>query len=1368
MPTTSIDIWKNRLLDLSRRNRLLHLRAGASGVIALTNPPAAELFGLLTRKRKLEFADALTPEQRLDALGWDAPATGTTTRLDRITPPKPKVDQLATDRPPADQERALYTMRLRARTVLGEQGINVLYVAVGFLEWLTPGAGETFWRSPLLLVPVELTRSMPGGRYSLRMTDDEIALNPTLVYKLRKEFGLALPELPDDDDFALEPFFAQIEALIAGNDGWQVARECALGLFSFLKLLMYNDLEHAAAKAEQHPLLGLLAGTSSAAGLATPPDPLEEQLAPPDAQYALDARPPEYCYQVLDADSSQASAVAAARTGGSFVLQGPPGTGKSQTITNIIAELLADGKRVLFVSEKMAALQVVYERLAQSGLGDFCLELHSHKASKRAVLQTLDTALSAAPPPSDPAFPYAELGQARDQLNMYAQALHSPDPALGWTPFSVHGRLAVLADAPDTSAPIGELESYTHERLGAADALLTRLDAQATLLQAMPENIWRGCAITNSSFEQRGRVRARLRALLAALGELEREAGAFAALLGAPQPQSLANMRALLAVATLLRESQSAPPEWLDSAAEAVRRRALIAEAAPRYTALADAEARLFQRYIEGVLDLELDGLHERFATQYTDWSRALRPQFHRDIGALRAQARPGAEVSPDSAATDLQLAIAVRDARQWANANAPELNAQLAPLFADTSTNWAQLAASADWAARLLALDLPQPLPAPIIQAATQAPAARAALLAAAERLARALAPADAELQFVRELQLERAEWQPDALERASYALLHTQLAQLLERMGELDQWWEYCELQAAAESIGMGAFVDAISRDAQAAAQPRHAFYKRLCQRWLDRAYDQMPVLRRFTRSGHEALIERFRRLDREQMPATQARLRRLLAGRRPDLSSVAMPGSELATLRRELQKQRRHKPIRQLFREIPQLLGQLKPCMLMSPLSISQFLDPALPPFDLVIFDEASQIRTEDAIGAIMRGQSLIVVGDNRQLPPTSFFATDDEPDEDDDAAGEIFESILDAAGAAGLPTRLLRWHYRSRDETLITFSNQQFYNARLATFPNAHAAPNRGVRLEHVPDGVYDRQGSRTNANEARRVADLVIAHWRTNPAQSLGVVTFSQPQQLAVLHALERSRADDESLAPLFDENRPEAFFVKNLENVQGDERDAMIISVGYGRDSGGRLLMNFGPLNQAGGERRLNVAITRARDRVTLVSSLLPEDIDLKRVQNPGPRLLREYLDYARHGGPANPLESSNGARPAAPPRPLSQSLDPRFEDRLAVALAKRGLQLARQIGHSDFRIDIAVRDPHNPQQFRLGIECDGEDFRTAPSARDRERLREQVLSTLGWRIHRAWSAEWAHDPEAEVDRVLAALEEATGAAQTL
>jgi very-short-patch-repair endonuclease len=259
-----------------------------------------------------------------------------------------------------------------------------------------------------------------------------------------------------------------------------------------------------------------------------------------------------------------------------------------------------------------------------------------------------------------------------------------------------------------------------------------------------------------------------------------------------------------------------------------------------------------------------------------------------------------------------------------------------------------------------------------------------------------------------------------------------------------------------------------------------------------------------------------------------------------------------------------------------------------------------------------------------------------------------------------------------------------------------------------------------------------------------------------------VVAFSQSQQLAILHELERRRAADETLASIFDEGRAEAFFVKNLENVQGDERDIMIVSVGYGRDASGRLLMNFGPLNQLGGERRLNVAITRAREQVILVSSLLPEDIDIRRTQNPGPRLLRDYLEYARRGGsvpeqsrPADRGSNEHHSSPTLYPQPSASS---RFEDRLAVALARRGLILARQIGHSDFRIDIAVRDPRDPARFVLGVECDGADYRDAPTARDRERLREQVLGALGWRIQRAWSASWAHDPEAEIEQILAAL----------
>jgi very-short-patch-repair endonuclease len=352
-------------------------------------------------------------------------------------------------------------------------------------------------------------------------------------------------------------------------------------------------------------------------------------------------------------------------------------------------------------------------------------------------------------------------------------------------------------------------------------------------------------------------------------------------------------------------------------------------------------------------------------------------------------------------------------------------------------------------------------------------------------------------------------------------------------------------------------------------------------------------------------------------------------------------------------------------------------------------------------------------------------------------------------------------LDAAGAGGLPARMLRWHYRSRDESLIAFSNARFYAGRLATFPNAATIEGHGVSFEHVADGVYDRQSTRANPIEARRVADIICRQLTATPERSLGVVSFSQSQQLAILHELERRRAADPAFEPLFDEARAEPFFVKNLENVQGDERDIMIVSVGYGRDASGRLLMNFGPLNQQGGERRLNVAITRARLQVTLVSSLLPEDIDVKRTTHPGPRLLREYLEYARAGGPAE------GARDwrleiekSAAPNLQSPISNLSFEDQLAAALAQRGLSLARQIGHSDFRIDIAIRDTRDAGRFLLGIECDGDDYRDTATARDRERLREQVLSGLGWHIQRVWSADWAQNPAAEVERVLAAVHE--------
>ncbi|HVC35659.1 MAG TPA: DUF3320 domain-containing protein [Chloroflexota bacterium] len=423
------------------------------------------------------------------------------------------------------------------------------------------------------------------------------------------------------------------------------------------------------------------------------------------------------------------------------------------------------------------------------------------------------------------------------------------------------------------------------------------------------------------------------------------------------------------------------------------------------------------------------------------------------------------------------------------------------------------------------------------------------------------------------------------------------------------------------------------------------------------------------------------------------------------------------------------------------------------------MSQYLDPARIHFDLVIFDEASQVLPEDAVGAIYRGDQLVVAGDAKQMPPTQFFQTGfDEASEEEEADGapEVYESILDQCGSAGMRTAMLRWHYRSRDERLIAFSNHHFYDGRLITFPSPTTdSTDRGVRFVATPDGVYDRGGSRTNRIEARRIGDLVIAHAETRPEKSLGVVAFSQAQMLAILDDLELRRRQRPDLEPFFREDGSEPFFVKNLETVQGDERDVIFFSVGYGKDRTGKMTASFGPLNRAGGERRLNVAVTRARELVTFVSSIQPEDIDVSGTRSIGVRLLRQYMEFAIHGPSALDAGPATSAGPAESP----------FEESVAAELTKRGLVVQPQIGCAGFRIDLGVVHRDQPGRYILGIECDGATYHSSKTARDRDRLRQEVLEGLGWRIHRIWSADWVRDRNREVQRTLDALESAYRAA---
>lgn len=576
----------------------------------------------------------------------------------------------------------------------------------------------------------------------------------------------------------------------------------------------------------------------------------------------------------------------------------------------------------------------------------------------------------------------------------------------------------------------------------------------------------------------------------------------------------------------------------------------------------------------------------------------------------------------------------------------------------------------------------------------------------------------------------------------------LATHLAELQSEAQSLEEWLKFSRWQRDMKSVGFESVVEELLAKK---FEPHETvdvvavhFYRQL----FDHLADTDQLLGEFDMTEHERIRERFRELDEWEVKAASTRIRQFQLGRddRPRPGWNAPDSSELGILQRETQKKRRHMSLRRLFSEIPGVLQRLKPCIMMSPLSVSTFLQSDELRFDLVIFDEASQVFPWDAIGAIYRGSQLIVAGDEKQLPPTNFFNRGDIDSEEDDDDISDFESILSLCKSINMPNKRLRWHYRSRREPLIAFSNRHFYSGDLVTFPSVRDATGDAVRLEFVPEG---RWISRKNIPEAERVADLVISHHRERPEASLGVIAFNSTQEQAIKDVIHERRRSDPVIDALFDVGLTEPLFIKNLETVQGDERDVIFLSMGYGHNEAGRFLKNFGPLTKAGGERRLNVAVTRAREELVIIASVRSSDMDLTGSKSEGSQLLKSYLEYAERG-----VESLGRDSVA-----LGAECESPFEAEVAEALIRRGLTPVPQVGCGGFRIDLALKHPTRPGEFCLGIECDGATYHSSRTARDRDRLRQSVLEDLGWNLVRIWSTDWVRSPERQIDRVLAAYE---------
>lgn len=1520
-------------------------------------------------------------------------------------------------------DRVLFNVREKARLSIEESGVTTLFCVFGFLEWYEDVNSEIPLHAPLLLMPLEIQRELVRGsyQYQVRGVGDGASPNIALAERLKRDFDLTLPPLDDED--TPETYFPKVKLMIAGQKNWKVRRWVTVGLFSFARIAMYNDLNPAQWSAsggiENHPkLLRLLAGVSDK------PSPASGSGSTPKQVSRKEEVP-----LIADADSSQLEAIQAVLDGQDLVIDGPPGTGKSQTITNLIAATLARGKTVLFIAEKMAALSVVRNRLADAGLDDFCLELHSTKAGRKETIdklakrvgrsqpQTLDSELQATLTHLDRLRQHlhdgvVELAKPAGQLPCTVQQLLwrcqkayletqavsndideiAINDALKLTETDLSRKLALVARFEETrlrinaisgsprfhpwdglahanlnpiacediirrvrrlqkaASALQEIATAIHEATGcecpsasALNAFPSGIDlpkpsepaAALTPKLANPSNFsplqqWATLHSEYTTLQQRlreaftdalaaekcsplqlrtlaqlaessGHQEATLQSLTTDLKRRKREVEAWSSVAtllqdaattaGWTEPTTLSTERLLLTAIDLAAEADAT---LLAARRPGTTTLGLGASVTSRVRLAERLRARREDLQTKYVLEQRPDPGHLRQAAatlRSGSWFSFLIPSWRRARKSYLGLSRSPNQVGPHEMAKSLdEIASYMAETAEFERD--AQLSELLGPMFRGLDSDLEPLRRVAVWAdqvrsrlpgiapedARLRALLLEGPSDQVTALASlashSQFPslkkvcAADTSLKVSVREQAQRL-----EAKFQTQLELEKL---ANECQLAPNQPLVTgsQLAQQLERLRELvspieddaharavlgeafqgtrteclalrqaldyvarisasslpppaknwllaadvrerhEQFAEFTRqikagveefdnagkelkkasgvrwqdwLKAAApqevvlsglvahtercasdpdglqlliddarlvndvKEAGLGPVIDWFEKG-DAAGATLAAICRRIIYRSIARDLIMAsPVLAQFTGDRHEGSRKQFQELDRKLLKLRQAKIAADLQARKIDEGVESGPKktwTNLALINNEIAKQKQHVPIRALLDRAFTAIQQLMPCFMMSPLSVAQYLKPGAAKFDLVVMDEASQLRPEDALGAIARGSQVVVVGDPMQLPPTSFFMGGEWSGDEEQETVAQDKSILESAAAVLHPLHRLKWHYRSRHASLIAFSNREFYKNELVVFPTPQAEHRDfGIEYHYVPEAVY---GEGVNPIEGRAVAECVIQQALRHPGRSLGVVTLNQKQSEFVKLEIDRLAAE----TPAFEawrrqkEGTLEPFFVKNLENVQGDERDTIIIATVYGKDQNRNFYQRFGPINMDGGHRRLNVLFTRAKCQILVYSSMDPGDIVADENSSWGVRALKGFLQYAKNR--QTELSLITGREP-----------DSEFEVSVAKSLREAGHEVRAQIGVVGYFIDLAVPNPKKPGEFLLGIECDGASYHSGKSVRDRDRLRQEILERLGWRIHRIWSLDWFRNPKRETDKVLKALKEA-------
>ena len=1230
-------LWERKLLDFTMRNTLLNVKMTSAIQLMSVNLKdiACRMFELNKGFRIDEAPIGLNIERNgevvCDSMQLD---------MDMINLVKDDIKnaRLHSYYNEKDTTDTLKKLRRSAKTLLEENGANSLYMSFGLLQW-TDESGVSHL-APILLLPVEF--SYKNQVYHVKWRDEETLLNVTLFEYLKQTYEMEFEGLEEaissDNTFDLQQIFSIIREGLVKKPNWNVMEECMIGIFSFSKFVMWNDIHSHGDKMRQSPIIDAM---------------VENDIIPVQEENKMDLdeaiKPSDMCMP-LPFDSSQLSAIVESTKGKSFILHGPPGTGKSQTITNMITNALYHGKRVLFVAEKMAALSVVQNRLEKLGLGDFCLELHSNKATKRHLIQQLSSILENLDKEdvTDKHLVLAEqLYEQRKELMKHVDALHECesedqfsiyDSIMHYCRFNGDGML----ELKDANRP-----AITPKNLAEHEYYIDRLGAIIRLVGQPSKHPLLGLGTNAQTMAHLAELKPAIYECLGCLAKMKQTVDEVAKLTGSIPPVSMGNIQSLMEEVKDVHQK--------------------------RESILASASSEIFSADIQ-------------------EWEYKLK---------------------------DVQRSNAVVGFfKKWLLCNEIKKQggrvsrANLAP-FIETLCELEEM-----------------PLHKQINVKAN---------------LKNVLAFYDECLSVFGKLRswLEIEDW-----ELLSLLELEERLKRWSEHLDKLKDWKQWCLIKEDLHQKNMGEIATLLETEDIPLSQLKSCYLSRYFYEVANKQIANNPTADMFNGMLFDEKVSHYKDLAKQYQDLSKEELFNRLLEKARAANANEKWSNQSITLHKVISNNGRGMTIRRLFEQAPNILAEFCPCMLMSPMSVAQFLEVKKDMFDLVIFDEASQIPTNEAVGAISRGKAVVIVGDTKQMPPTTFFTANKTTEEEFEV--DDLESVLEDCQALKMPSLLLSWHYRSKHESLISFSNNEYYENKLHTFP---AIDDQERRVVYVPvKGTYQKGGSRSNKNEAMAIVNEIERRLSDDKLRklSIGVISFNVQQQYLIEDLLE-ARMEKNKQLKAWSEESGEPIFIKNLENVQGDERDVILFSVGYGPDKDGKISMNFGPLNLTGGERRLNVAVTRSRYEMMIFSSLHAKDIDLRRSNAKGVQGLHRFLDYAENGVLIQNAYFQD-----------SQQMEKVITMQIAQMLEEKGLKVNTFVGKSRFKVNIAILDPHNESKYQMGILLDDKLYHAIPTMSDREIVQPSVLKSLDWKVKRVWTLDWFERPEHVIDNILTEIQRAS------